>query len=272
MKVLDSIARYKEKLLKRKSRFQMPDEKKKSESEELSQKEQELQAQLQQAKQDLEQVQNKLKEKDQLEKEAQEKAEADKLAAESDIRELMKAETGVEDDKAEKINQLTNVQVLDVVSNAFETAIEGKAQLAMKEFGKQLVKVDERVDKIQNAVMQQVAVAGINAARGKFKDFDDYREDISKVLNQYPGIDIQDAYLLAKSHKAGDIPPKDQIDSEKPDVTMTRSRRSESTDESTGKKGERKEWTQESDSKSGIAGFRKILSSGLDRVLEGRKE
>ncbi|KKK59537.1 hypothetical protein LCGC14_3033410, partial [marine sediment metagenome] len=64
-----------------------------------------------------------------------------------------------------------------------------------------------------------IANIGVKDARSKHKDFDEHIPEITEVLNTYPGMDYNDAYLLAKSKKAGALPPRGQIDTEKPQST-----------------------------------------------------
>jgi hypothetical protein len=182
---------------------------------------------------------------------------------------LLKGDAAAADD--DKVNELTNTQLLDVVSDAVEKMFDSRAQIAMKEFGKNLAEVNERIEKVQGTVMQQLAIQGIEAARREFSDFDKFGPEIQKVVQDYPMLGINDAYFLAKSRKAKDMPSREQLDSERPDSTATRPHTG--VDEAKRRVDERRESKQEDKKRHlGRRGFREILSDGIDKAIAGRKD
>jgi len=143
--------------------------------------------------------------------------EAAKLQAEADIKKLLS-----EKDSSTDYDDLSNKEILDIVANAFDTAIEARTKLAASEVEKPLVEINKKIESIQKYLLHREAASGIDAARNKFKDFDDYKEDIAKIFEAYPGISPEDAYILAKGHKASDEPPESETASEKPISLGTR--------------------------------------------------
>jgi len=146
----------------------------------------------------------------------QEEQDEDKALRESqaDIKNLLKDLDVV--DEEDKYAQLTNKQLIDVICNAFDTAVNARSEALKEELTSAIKPQSERVEKLQKVVMSVIAGLGLNEARRKFSDFDEYKDDIGKIMQKYPGIEYEDAYMLAKSQRASSVPPKDETEAEKP--------------------------------------------------------
>jgi len=146
------------------------------------------------------------------------KAEADakKLQDEADIRNMLTKETDID------VDALSNKEVLDIVATAFDSAFDAKAKMASAELSRPLEELSSKMDGIQKYLLQREAASGIEGARSKFSDFDTYKEDIGKIFDTYPGIAVEDAYILAKGHKVGDSPNQKEVETEKPTSLGTR--------------------------------------------------
>ena len=119
----------------------------------------------------------------------------------------------------DKYDKLSNKQMLDVISTSLDSALEANAQSVRESIAEDMKPTLEKVGTIEKTTLQMIANIGVKDARSKHKDFDEHIPEITEVLNTYPGMDYNDAYLLAKSKKAGALPPRGQIDTEKPQST-----------------------------------------------------
>ena len=186
----------------------------------------------------------------------QKEEQESKLMQEADIKKALHKE-GVD------IDDLTPSELLSIVGDAFEQAIDAKATLAIQSGDEKVSQLHDKLTKIENYLISKEASEGVRSARSKFKDFDDYKEDISKLFEQYPGISPTDAYVLAKSRKAGDVPPKSQMDSERPDNAVTRTeqfstvkRNVDSSNDDSAVKTRRQ--------------LRELISSGVEKAIAAR--
>lgn len=214
------------------------------------------------------------------EQEASKKTEAEKLIqqqeleARANLEDLLdKAASGAEDDDTSKskkgVEDLTNREMLDVMSRAVETAMQAKSELGSKASDAKIAELGETVNGLRKVLMQMHARAGVDAARRDHDDFDDYGDDIANILNDYPNLDIDAAYILAKGKRAGKSPSQKQTFSERPtdspsrDIDIMQPRRREGS-------REREDATETRQRKSGTVGFRGFMNDALDKVLANR--
>lgn len=119
----------------------------------------------------------------------------------------------------DKYDKLSNKQMLDVISSSVDGALKASAQSVRENIVEDMKPALEKIGTLEKTTLQMIASMGVKDARSKHKDFDEHIPEIKEILGKYPGMDYTDAYLLAKSQKAGDLPPKGQIDTEKPQST-----------------------------------------------------
>ncbi len=119
----------------------------------------------------------------------------------------------------DKYDKLSNKQMLDVISTSLDSALKANAQSVRESIADDMKPTLEKVGTIEKTTLQMIANMGIKDARSKHPDFDKHIPEITEVLKKYPGMDYNDAYMLAKSQKAGALPPRGQIDTEKPQST-----------------------------------------------------
>ncbi len=184
-----------------------------------------------------------------------------KLKAEADIKKLLSNK-----DKDDKLEDLSNKEVLEIVADAFDTAIDANTKIAVSEMSKPLDDINSKLNNLQKYLLQKEAATGVEAAKAKFGDFDDYKEGVSKVLEMYPGIAIEDAYVLAKADKAKDVPPKGEMESEKPISLATRAENAQTNYD----KAQDKEREKSNDKPSRVASFRNSLSVAAERIISKR--
>lgn len=83
----------------------------------------------------------------------------------------------------------------------------------------------EEIQKTQDVLRELIAVQELDATKKRYPDFDEYREDIAKILEQ-SNMTYEQAYFVAKQHKteiseSGDkTPTKKPQSTEKPTSTV----------------------------------------------------
>lgn len=179
-------------------------------------------------------------------------------------------ETMNDDDKFDK---LSNKQMIDVMSSAFDSALKANT-VHVRESVLEGLKPDiEKIGNLEQVTMKIIAGLGVQQARSQHKDFDEHSEEISAVLKVYPGMDYNDAYLLAKSKKAGTVPPANHINTEKPGSSATvpsttPSPTPMSADNMQIMAGRGKETSGET--KHGVVAFRDFCEDAVEKVLSAR--
>lgn len=205
--------------------------------------------------------------------EAQELAQQAKLNKDADISGMLD-DVNLSDAGDDKYENLSKRQLVDLLSGAMETALEANATKIKGDIAKTISADTKKVDNIEKTLMAILGKMGVDESRGKHSDFDEYKGEISKIMGEVPGISFERAYLLAKSEKAGELPPKNQIDAEKPDnniwspeapqggalpnqgtLQQIADRGSESRQES-------------SKTTSGTVGIRNIISDGVNKAVD----
>jgi len=166
-----------------------------------------------------------------------------------------------DDDEDSGKKRLTQTELLDVIGTAVETAINAKAKTMGDKFTVALEESRLGTKKLQEYLMQREAVAQIENAKNEFADFDDYKEDIGKIMMTSTGT-VRDAYLLAKARKAVTAPAKAETDSEKPTNLATRIQLAEK------RRTDRLESNEQQP--KGRVGFRQLLDAATKKVLAER--
>ena len=133
------------------------------------------------------------------------------LQAESDLKTLINGVDGnIAEDATKKRNveDLSNAQVIDVIVNSVDKAFKARDKLAEGVVKKEVASVKESVAGIKKVLTRMHVQSSVDAARSEHKDFDDYREEILAVMQQYEGIAPGDAYVIAKDRSAKKVPAK----------------------------------------------------------------
>jgi hypothetical protein len=121
-----------------------------------------------------------------------------------------------------------------------------------------LKSVDEKINSVTDYIGQRQkdeVVSQVEQCRKKYRDFDQYGQEIYGLSQQNPGLSVEELYLVARTRKGGPALKDRRMESERPDSGPARTRTGQKT--SMG---------------SGLSGFRAALSSALDRKLESNKE
>lgn len=190
-----------------------------------------------------------------------------------DIRELLEEATGDAGDD-DKYERLSNKQLVDIVCSAVDTALSSQADVIKSSLVSAAKPDSEKVANLERLTMQIVARLGLSEARKQFPDFDNHKEDITKILSVYPGMDFQDAYLLAKSKAASTVAPRGFVDTEKPGSGPTpspsRGDMPMGDDAFAIMAGRGRAARSGDTNKSGLSGFRSIVDAAIDKTLSNR--
>jgi citrate synthase len=148
--------------------------------------------------------------------------EQDKLHKQADLKSLLEELDAPEEDKTD---QMTPKQVLDVVGNAMQTAMEANNRLLQQRIDATPKPLEEKIDKLGQAVTALLAARQIDTAKGQYSDWDALKPQTAAVLQRYPGMEMGDAYKLAKMEQllASGAQQQQQAASEKPTNVVTSS-------------------------------------------------
>ena len=240
-----------------------------------AEKESQLQAQIDELKRSVELEKNaRLKAEVAIETsraKAEDDAEARRLLDEADIKKLLRGDEQAPKARAD-IDELTPSQMLDIIGEAVDKTSVAQAAQTRKVIEAALAKTAEETKAIKGVVGQIIAKLNVDAARSKFEDFDEVTPKVREILDTYPGLEVEDAYILAKGRLAGQAPPAKKTETERPDSHLTRTNlaRDESSAMS---KAERAAAKREEDvMKPSASGrnFRSLVEAAAEKVLTAR--
>ena len=137
-------------------------------------------------------------------------------------------------------------------------------------FMEQLNKISESGDATKKAVLSIIAKTNVDRTINGHDDFEQFKEGTKTVMQQYPGIEIEDAYTLAKAREVSKLPPKTELETERPNSSM--SPLNTSRFENRENKGHQIDRGDEySGGQYGLANFRNFAEAGIAKVLANRK-
>ena len=197
-------------------------------------------------------------------KAAKEAAENQKVAADAlaEVKKAADIKQMLTDNGNKKIDysELETEDILNIVSDAFETSMDAKLKLVLAEMSNPMTQLNGKVDDIQKYLIQAEAQQGVQDARNKYPDYDEFKEEMDKIWVQYPGISTDHAYILAKGQKSAELPSRDIVASEKPISLATRQANAQT-------KYDKKE------NKGGLGprGFKALLDEKASMVISQRR-
>jgi len=217
----------------------------------------------------VEQVNKDKAEKEQAKKaaeEAEKKKKQQELETDSDLESLLKqiGQESEDDDskkKHNKVDNLSNEELLGVVSNAVEKFVDARLQLDREEREKSQDGFLKKVSNIEQMIGHMVAQQSVNEIRAKYPDFEQYRDDIAALIKETPGLSIDKAYKLAKAERLDKELALQHVETELPDIGPS------------GLPAIRRRDTERKDNNQGTAGlnsFRSFLSEGIARTVANR--
>lgn len=161
------------------------------------------------------------------------------------------------------VEDLTNADMLNIIADAVETSQKASFDSGIKEyvkaFGTEISSVKEMIGGMQQTMIKQAAHTNVANVRAKHKDLNDYKEDINVLLEKTPGLELEDAYILAKAKKHNGIPDKKIVETERPNAHMTNTEQRPVS-----------ERQRQAPKVSGTRAFRQILQAGVDKIIDGR--
>lgn len=204
---------------------------------------------------------------------AQEAARQAQLNKDADIATML-SDTNTADAGEDKLEQMSKRQIVDLLAGAMETALEANAVKIKNDIGHSKAKDDEKIAVIEKAVYAILGKMGVQESRGKHKDFDDYKDDISKIMGEIPGITFERAYVLAKGEAGAKGTHKSETDSEKPTNTPWQPQGgaqggvipNQTALQTIADRG-RESRENAAVTKSGTVGIRNIINAGIDKVM-----
>jgi hypothetical protein len=164
-------------------------------------------------------------------------------------------EEGLPQDDSDKYEHLTNKQLVTLISNTMDKALKAQQDAVTENIFKSLEPSQKKLNDIEKITAKMIANMGLNEARSKYGDFDNHRDVIGGILQQYPNMNFEDAYLLAKSKAPGKVPPKSAMETERPNIGLSLPSQAASRQGS-------------SSSSSGVTGFRDMLDAVLDSIVK----
>lgn len=121
------------------------------------------------------------------------------------------------DPKSVDLNGLSNVELVDVISEVVESFVSGQRDSAGKEIDTRMAEISAKLDKSQEMVLSLVASQQVKDASTKYTDFDEFRTAMQEIVQKNPTLSIDEAYKLARYDKLDKGLPPAQTESEKPE-------------------------------------------------------
>lgn len=194
--------------------------------------------------------------------------EAAKLEADKDIQSLLSMDTSngsdeaddEDDDTGREKKQLSQAEMLTTIGTAVETALNANTKMLEDKFTAALEESKMGTKKLTQYLMQREAAAQIESTQKEFSDFDDYKDEIGKIMAT-ANVTVRDAYLMAKGRKASTAPAASETISEKPTSLANRVQLAEKRKE---------ERSADEQAPKGRVGFKQLLSAAADKVVAER--
>jgi len=176
----------------------------------------------------------------------------------------------------DKYDKLSNRQIIDVIAGAVETAMEANTAKIKNDISQSLKPNADKMVVMERAVMTILGTLGMQETRSKHADFDEHKDEIAKVMGENPALSFEDGYYLAKSRKAGSLPPSGQINTEKPTDSVWPQENAGAVVPNQAALQEMADRGRESRddtavTKSGTVGIRNIIAVGMEKVGVGSK-
>jgi hypothetical protein len=119
------------------------------------------------------------KDQEAAEKLKAEKEEQERLDAESSLRDILKEDDEIVQDapktRKEKIDDMSNSEVMDILSEATETALNARFEQAAKDTDKKLDETNAAIKQMCNLLSQMQTTSVLERARSQHADFDNIK-------------------------------------------------------------------------------------------------
>jgi len=94
--------------------------------------------------------------------------------------------------KNEDLETMSRKELVDMILNGVTNVVDGKLGQITKDLGGQIA--DTRNETNRERIQREV-----DAARGKYKDFNEWRDEMQMQVKKNPMLSAEEAYILAKS-------------------------------------------------------------------------
>lgn len=168
-----------------------------------------------------------------------------------------------------KMNELTNSELLEVLTPAIESSIRAQIEAsrdgAMQEADERFKKIEVNQNVLHHAITEQLAAAQFVRLGEKYIDFDQFKEETQRVRKENPSLPIEKCYLLAKAEAGSVVPSANEVGTERPGSSARR------TVPIGRDPGRRTDYGSNVNRTSSDQVFRNTLSKGIDKVIARRR-
>jgi len=137
----------------------------------------------------------------------------------------------------DKLNEMSMSEAIGTLSDVIEDYIEQRLKESIEQVARPLddrfKQLQANQDNLSKALIEQAKRTGATIMQKTYQDFDAYQEEAFKAVEQY-GMSLEDAYVFVKAKKSANIPPKDELDTERPSIIPSRGGFESSREERTG--------------------------------------
>ena len=166
------------------------------------------------------------------------------------------------------LNTLSNTELVEVFAEAVESHLGKTKSETQSAFTDEFSRMGQELKSTQEALHRVIATQSVNDLKTQHPDFDKYRDKISAVMQKYPQLDVSDAYRLAKAEHMQNVPPVQQLESERPESSVAIPEwRPDGGHRQADESDERKPQMRGA---SGSRGFRDSLGKVLEKKLANR--
>lgn len=209
-------------------------------------------------------------EKEEQKKKAEQEKQAKttkELEDNSDLAKLLEQMKEVDDDekpsKKTSVDNLSNAELLDVMTGAVEKFFDARIQLDKQEREKTQDGFLRKLGTIESTLGGMLAVQSVNELRSRYSDFNEYSKEIGELLKETPGLSVEKAYKLAKAERLEKEPPANTVETEIPNIGPNGL-------PSIPERKERVANRQENTNTGGVVAFRSFLTEGIGRAMANR--
>jgi hypothetical protein len=119
------------------------------------------------------------------------------------------------------LDSLSNTELVEIIAETVEGFVTTQKESAGKDFAKEFASMGSELKRTQEALYNVIATQNVANVKNRFPDFDIYKESISKAIEKYPALSIEDAYKLAKADHVQSVPNRASLESEKPESSTS---------------------------------------------------
>jgi hypothetical protein len=192
--------------------------------------------------------------------------EAARLADEADLKKTLGSATN------DSIEDLSNKELIDVIGSAVEQSTNAIVEQVTRTMEGKLGQNTNEIKKTQSAIMRIATAMDKQSVMNEHKDFDEYQDAAALIMQENPGMSVRRAYILAKAEAVEQVPKKQNLERERPDTTITRSRDRDRAPEidDIAERRTRQRGNRDKGPENRTLNFRSIIDAGVKKTLSAR--